>query len=284
MDLKECFFFAESLYRFFKDMQGEILKEFANPTILIEKGPGDYVGALDMMMHRATRVSLPKLRPVPVIGEEVEEGETQFPWPPPFGDFWLRDELDGTDNFYAGFNDFGHQGALFQNWEAVFSYIYVPIDEQSMGNGFYFAGKGLGAWQRLAGGNKRPLSVTSKSDLSRAFILLDGKSKDLPKSDFLNQVKLVSERNRNGFSFAVSTTRMALGGFRPLGVDAIIAQNCKPWDIFPGKLIIEEAQHGKVVDWVGKPLAIDGIGNAIFYNGNDALIAQILSKHVSKYI
>ena len=281
MELEECFLFGASLFHFFKDdMQGVILEEFKNPTILVEKGPGDYVGALDKIMHKAIRASLPKLCQVPVISEEVEKGETRLPWPPPFGDFWLVDELDGTDNFYAGFNDFGHQGALFQNWEAVFSYIYVPIDEQSLGNGFYFAGKGLGAWQRQADGNNRLLSVTNKSDLKKAFILLEGKSRELPKSEFLNKVKLVSERNRNGFSFAVSITRMAMGGFRPLGVDAIIARNCKPWDIFPGKLVIEEDTRGKRFNTFGEPLPIDNNGNAIFYNGNEALLAQILSKHV----
>lgn len=274
---EEMFRLAQKIYAFFKSKQVAILGEYMYPSPLREKSPGDYIGKLDDDMHNWLSAFLPTILSYNVLSEEG--GQHNF-YLGAFEDCycWVIDPVDGTHNKEAKMS-FGHQLALIQGGRLVFSAIYVPMDEEATWDGFFFAGRGCGAWQRTPNGYN-PLRISGQKDLERAHLLLEGKSKDLRKHDFLNKVALAAERNHNGLSYAYSTTRLLLGSERNLPVDILIGLNGKPWDTLPAISMFEEAggieePRGVVVGWDGNPWSFENCSNLIF--GNQFLRRQVLA-------
>lgn len=270
---------ANQIYAFFAENQLEILDEYKNPSPPREKAPGDYVGKLDELMHKWLSEFLPTIFPYHILSEEGGGFSLTT-----FEDLWVIDPVDGTQNKEAKM-PFGHQLALIQGGQLVFSAIYIPIDEQATLDGFFFAGLGCGAWQRVGPWRRKPfgynpLRISSQKDFSRAHLLLEGKSKELRKYDFLNKAALAAERNHNGLSYAYSVTRLLLGSERGLPVDMIIGLNGKPWDTLPAILMVKEAggveePRGVVTDWNGCPWSLDNCSNLMF--GNKFLRKQVLA-------
>ena len=122
---------SEWFYSFFQGLQRQILDAFNGINQVEEKAPADYVGELDKSIERGLFDFLPKVYDCPVLSEE-----TPSPWPPAFRKFWIIDSLDGTHNFLAGLPIFGTIVALVAGGKAVFSAIYLPMDEQSYGADF----------------------------------------------------------------------------------------------------------------------------------------------------
>lgn len=251
---------SEWFHSFFTDLQRPIIDAFRSVSRTEEKALADYVGELDKSIERSLFNFLPRVFDCPVLSEE-----TPSPWPPAFRKFWVIDPLDGTHNFLAGLPIFGTIVALIVGGKAVFSAIYLPMDEQSIGHGLYVAAKGQGAFKRLPGGGLEPIHVSGQDDLKKAFLLLEGPSKKLYTFHHIENAVFAVELAQNGLSFAYSLTRLAAGGCWTRGVDIIIA-NGKPCEVFAGKLLVEEA-GGKTTDSLGNTLSFTNYGDSIYSNG-----------------
>jgi len=269
MDNGKMMMLAGNIYEFFKSKQREILREYIDPPPLYEKSPGNYVGAVDEVMQEWFMDFLPRLVPCDVISEEINH-----PWHTRPDRFWVIDPLDGTHNHSAKMF-FGHQLALIEDGVLAFSAIYLPLEEQATWDGFFFAAKCEGAWQHVPQG-LRLLCARRQKNLKKAHLLLEGPSRGLRKQEFPNRVALEAERNHNGLSYAYSATRLAMGGLRPLGVDALIGYKGCPWDTLPGILLFEEAGGFMVTGWDGSPWSLENCGNLIFA-ATEQLLCQILA-------
>lgn len=264
---------SELFHSFFRGLQRQILDTFNGISQVEEKAPADYVGELDKSIERGLFDFLPRVLDCPVLSEE-----TPSPWPPNFRKFWIIDSLDGTHNFLAGLPIFGTIVALIAGGKAIFSAIYLPMDEQSLWRGLYVAAKGQGAFRRLPSGGLEPIHVSGQDDLKKAFLLLEGPSRKLHTFLHIQEAVFATERVRNGLSFAYSFTRLAAGGCWTRGVGIIIANGAKPWEVFAGKLLVEEA-GGKATNRFGRPLSLQNYSDSIFSNGllhNQALPPNLI--------
>lgn len=258
---------TQSIYKFFKSQQGEILSLFEEQPMSAKK-EGGFVGGMDIFLQGGLLDLL--LGTIDYAGVSEELPRT---WPPQGDSFWLIDPCDGTHNAGRGSFNFGSMGALIEKFRVVLSWVYLPMEEQALGSGFYFAIKGHGAFQLLPTGGFKPLRVSMQDVLAKATVNLEGVSKELPDYEFANALRKAA-RNSNGQSCAWDFALMAKGIYKPLPLDAMVSFNNKPWDNIPGTLIVEEA-GGKVTDFYGRPWSLENCSSLVFSNGvlHDQIIA-----------
>lgn len=151
---------------------------------------------------------------------------------------WIIDPLDGTHNYVHGIDIFGVSICITHLDKPVVGIVYLPVTEQ-----LYYCEKGSGAYL-----NGKRIRV-SKRKLKGACIT--------HSSSFRRD----SERMLEGFGRVINSVfniRMlgcsvtSLSSVAEGKVDADIEYNVKPWDIYGGALIVEEA-GGRVTDFSGKP-------------------------------
>lgn len=129
-----------------------------HPAVVVtRKGDQSPVTAADHAAHRVIVAALAGWDPaVPVISEEGE-----LPGPAVragWSRFWLVDPLDGTKEFIQQNGEFTVNIALIEDGVPVLGVVYAPALEL-----LYYAGSGLGAWKRQAGG--APVRVVSRPPL-----------------------------------------------------------------------------------------------------------------------
>ncbi|MDP2598714.1 MAG: inositol monophosphatase family protein [Candidatus Liptonbacteria bacterium] len=202
---------------------------------------------------------------IPFVGEESWTGSL-----PPAKDFWIVDPIDGTHNFLAGLPQYGTMVALIKNQEVVFSIIYLPW-ERGGEDGIYFAGRGLGAW-RWAPVSER-LAV-SEEPSSASILFLEGASRKILASRFLQRTKAHVRRAREGAASCYSFTRVASGANLRIGTVGATVGN-KPYDNLPGCLLIEEA-GGIVRDFYDNQWSIENCSNLVF--GNENAVHDIIAE------
>ncbi|KKS96808.1 hypothetical protein A3B05_00855 [Candidatus Giovannonibacteria bacterium RIFCSPLOWO2_01_FULL_43_160] len=249
---------TEKIYRLLRSQQGEILR-LSRTSVMREKEVKGFVGELDLFLQTVLCDFLPSLIDCKIVSEEIKSA-----WPPVSSDFWIIDPLDGTDNSGMLSFNFGTMGALIERGGISLAWIYLPIREQVFGDGFFFAVRGNGAFQKTPIGFK-PLHVSDKRDFEKANVFLEGESKKLPESPFICKIRQ-NTRNRNGMSCALSFALLASGFHAPIPVDAVISYKNEPWDNLPGILLTEEA-GGKVTDFYGRPWSLENCGSLVFSNG-----------------
>lgn len=122
------------------------LEHYHAGVAVAQKGDKGPVTAADHAAHRIILEALTAWdRTVPVISEEgdIPGPETRAGWLR----FWLVDPLDGTKEFIQQNGEFTVNIALIEHGVPVLGVIYAPALDL-----LYYAGAGLGAWKRTAGG------------------------------------------------------------------------------------------------------------------------------------
>lgn len=255
-------FSFEELYSFFYGL----LPLFRRPTATLavsEKAAGELVSETDRRIEREVLIFLGRHFP----GLYIVSEESNPAWPPPSGTFGLVDPLDGTHNYLLGWPFFGSMFAIFQDWRPVLSAIFLPYRAYDAGGGLLVATAGQGAYEIF--GNREPvrLQVTKTAELSQAIVLLEAPQR-VRQAPIFRKVEETAKRTRTGgLACCIAISSVACGGVVPRGVDAALVFFCKPWDVFPGALLVAEA-GGRVTDPQGNPLKVDTLEvSAIFSNG-----------------
>jgi myo-inositol-1(or 4)-monophosphatase len=149
---------------------------------------------------------------------------------------WIIDPLDGSFNYQRGWPIFGVVIGFMIDGEVTVSVIFLPYF-----NELYTATDGQGAYL-----NGKKIRVSSVSDLEKSVIVMGDYSADgdsekilLQLEDMSKMAKMISRVRMIG-SAAADHALLASGR-----CDALIARASKPWDIYIGKKLVEEA-GGKV--------------------------------------
>ncbi|HSE45584.1 MAG TPA: 3'(2'),5'-bisphosphate nucleotidase CysQ, partial [Gemmatimonadales bacterium] len=149
-----------------------------------DKGP---VTAADHASHAVIVEELAAFdSSIPIISEEgdVPGYEARRAW----RRFWLVDPLDGTKEFIQRNGEFTVNIALIENGVPVLGVIYAPALSL-----LYYAGEGLGAWKREAGGP--PKRILSRPPLP-GHALRVAESRSHPSEELEEYLKTIKVAER----------------------------------------------------------------------------------------
>ena len=164
---------------------------------------------------------------------------------------WIIDPLDGTHNYLHGIDIFGVSICVTHLDKPVVGVVHLPATGK-----LYYCEKGSGAYL-----NGERIKV-SRRELKDACVTHNSSFRRDPErmlEGFGRVINLVFNIRMLGCS-VISLSSVAEGK-----VDADIEYNVKPWDIYGGALLVEEA-GGRVTDFSGKPWYKSG-GPYIASNG-----------------
>ncbi|NWF54159.1 MAG: inositol monophosphatase [Syntrophaceae bacterium] len=207
----------------------------------------DYKGAVNLvteMDFRAERIIVSEIRKCfpehGFLAEEKAQERTASPYR------WIIDPLDGTTNYAHGYPVYAVSIALEKMGQIILGVVFDPSRDE-----LFVAEKGKGA--RL---NGRRIRVSSTPRLSRS-LLATGFPYDLRESkinnfDHFRNFALRVHAVRRAGSAALDLCYVAAGRF-----DGFWEMKLGPWDLAAGGLMVQEA-GGKVTDFRGRPLALDG--------------------------
>ena len=164
---------------------------------------------------------------------------------------WVIDPLDGTHNYIRGIDVFGISVCVMYLNKPAIAIINLPASSQ-----LYYCEKGSGAYLNgekisVSGKNLKESCVTHNSNFRRDSEKMIKGFKKLAEHVF----------NIRMFGACVRDLTLVAEG----RVEADIEYNIKPWDIYGGALMVEEA-GGRVTDFGGEPWYLSG-GPYIASNG-----------------
>lgn len=135
---------------------GRQLTERKGIDDISEKGPTDYVTAVDIRVQKMIFEKLSQIEPdVQFLGEEKDNEEID-----PQGKIWILDPVDGTTNLIHDFQHSVISLAYQEAGEVQFGIVYNPFSRE------LFSGKkGSGAFL-----NDRRISVSNVRSLSQSLI------------------------------------------------------------------------------------------------------------------
>jgi myo-inositol-1(or 4)-monophosphatase len=208
------------------DSAGASQPRSAGASQPIRKDDGSLVTEADLAAQRALVRRLAHLEAIPVLGEEMPQGEQAAIWERG-GRFWCVDPLDGTKNFSDGVPFFSISVALMEGARPVFGTVYDPIADEA-----FFAVRGAGAWL-----NHRPLEVPPRSPpLAQAVAEVSLRRDSARLRGALKKHAPYRRRLTSGSS-ALSWCHLAAAR-----TDVLLHSGQKMWDWAAGALILEEAR------------------------------------------
>ena len=205
---------------------------FGGTHVSEEKGPGDWVSAVDVASERAVRESLLSAAPhIAFFGEEGGGERAEVGW--------FVDPLDGTANFLHGFPAVGVSIGLVAAGEPVVGVIVAPLLAD-----VYAARRGGGAFR-----NGAPIRV---SDRAPAEAIPATGFPFRAKREKLDEYLPVFERALRSFEDLrrVGAASLDLAWTAAGVLDGYFEQRLGTWDVAAGGVIVREA-GGVVTDWQG---------------------------------
>jgi myo-inositol-1(or 4)-monophosphatase len=190
------------------------------------KSDGSLFTEADLAAQDALSKLLPKIRPGPIVGEEMTPELQVERWLAGAEGLWCVDPIDGTSNFVNGLPYFAVSVALMRKGRSVLGVVYDPVADE-----VFYAEKGGGAYLH---GERLPIKETVPH-LRNAMAEVDFKR--LPQS--LAQALAASPPYSSQRNFGASTLEwcyVAAGRF-----DVYLHGGQKLWDYAAGSLILEEA-------------------------------------------
>ncbi|MEP6571588.1 MAG: 3'(2'),5'-bisphosphate nucleotidase CysQ, partial [Gemmatimonadota bacterium] len=163
------------------------LEHYHAGVAVTQKGDKGPVTAADHAAHAIIARALEEWdSSVPVVSEEGEipDAAARRGWTR----FWLVDPLDGTKEFIQRNGEFTVNIALIEDGIPVLGVIYAPALDL-----LYYAGDGLGAWKRDAGG--APVRIISRPPLP-GHALRVAESRSHPSAELEAYLKTVNVGER----------------------------------------------------------------------------------------
>ncbi len=181
--------------------------------------------------------------------------------------FWVVDPLDGTTNYAHGVPIFGVNMALIHGDIPVLAVTHDPSSART-----YWAERGGGAWVRDGGQDTR-LAVSPTATLDRALLA----------TGFVSGRKINPSHNRAEFTALdlrsqsvrrLGSAALTLAWVASGLLEAYWEEQLKPWDWFPGWLLIAEA-GGHLSDYSGATVGPASV-SLIASNGQSGIHNEIL--------
>ena len=165
-----------------------------------------------------------------ILGEEFTYKKTDSEFK------WIIDPLDMTKNFFRGVPFYSNLIALEKDGKVISGVINLPEI-----NTLAWASLGKGAFV-----NGRRVHVSKTKTLDQSFIVFGDIDKRATYPYTKGTFNLIDKcRFNRGYGDALGYVLLAKGN-----VDIMLDRG-KPWDVAPGKIIVEEA-GGKFTDYSGK--------------------------------
>lgn len=164
------------------------------------------------------------------------------------GTVWFIDPIDGTLNFVLQQENFAVMIAVYEEGEGVQGYIYNVTEEK-----LYHAIKGQGVFC-----NGQPVSAPENKSLSDGLMATNSQ---LMTQDAFSDYRKVASRSmgvRMLGSAGLEVTELIKGN-----IIAYVATKLSPWDIAPGKLMLEEFGF-KISNFSGEPVDLLKSNQTIF--------------------
>ena len=190
------------------------------------KSDGSLFTAADLAAQDRLSQMLPKIVPVPVVGEEMPPEVQQQRWSAGEAGVWCVDPIDGTSNFVNGLPYFAISVALMKRGRSVLGVIYDPVADE-----LFCAERGSGAFLN---GEQLPIK-SHVPELRRAMAQVDFKRLSAPLAQALAASPPYSSQRNFGAS-TLEWCYVAAGRF-----DVYLHGGQKLWDYAAGSLILEEA-------------------------------------------
>lgn len=214
----------------------------------------------DEAVEASLRDVLSRERPADAVLGEEYGGTAVFA-----GRQWVIDPIDGTKNFVRGVPVWASLIALLEDGVPVVGVVSAPALNRR-----WWAGRGLGAFAAVSGGEPRSLSVSGVADLGSAslsFSSLSGWAQRGQRDRFIELTDAVWRVRAYGDFF--SYCLVAEGA-----VDVAAEPEVKLWDLAALDILVREAG--------GTFTSLDGApgphgGNAVASNGlvHDAVLASL---------
>ena len=237
---------------------GAVIRPLFRSALLVEaKGDASPVTEADRAAERGIRALLAERFPTHgFIGEEygAERADAEY--------VWVIDPIDGTRAFVTGRPMFGSLIGLLHRGRPVLGLIDQPATGERWigvaGQPLLFRGPmgGTPRTRRCARLAEAELSCTSPEMFTAA------------EAPGFARVRAAARRvTWGGDCYAYGLLALGL-------IDAVVESDLKPWDWAPLAPVIEAA-GGRLTDWQGKALRLDGPGQVIAV-GDAALLPDII--------
>ena len=190
------------------------------------KDDGSVVTEADFATQRALVRRLGAIEAIPVMGEEMAQGEQAAIWERG-GRFWCVDPLDGTKNFSDGVPFFAISVALMEGARPAFGIVYDPIADEA-----FYAVRGAGAWL-----NHRPLEVPPRGPPLADAVAEVSLRRDTARLRGALKKQPPYRRRLTSGSSALSWCHLAAAR-----TDVLLHSGQKMWDWAAGALILDEAR------------------------------------------
>jgi histidinol phosphatase-like enzyme (inositol monophosphatase family) len=241
------------------DAAGAVIRPLFRSALLVEsKGDASPVTAADRAAEQAVRALLAERFPSHgLIGEEFGAERADAEW------VWVIDPIDGTRAFVTGRPLFGTLIGLLHRGRPVLGLIDQPATGER-----WIGAQGQPLTYRSPMGGQpgcRPCATMAEAELSCT-------SPDMftpEEAPRFERVRRAARRVTWGgdcYGFGL----LALGL-----VDAVVESDLKPWD-WVALAPVVEAAGGRLTDWQGQPLRLDGPGQVIAV-GDPALLPEIVA-------
>jgi myo-inositol-1(or 4)-monophosphatase len=241
------------------DAAGAVIRPLFRSRLLVEaKGDASPVTEADREAERTIRALLAERFPDHgMLGEEFGATGIGAEY------VWVIDPIDGTRAFVTGRPLFGTLIGLLHHGRPVLGLIDQPATGErwigAAGRPLMFRGPmgGTPGCRPCAALAEAELSCTSPSMFTEA---------EAPRFAAVRDAARRVTWGGDCYSYGL----LALGL-----VDAVVESDLKPWDWVPLAPVIEAA-GGRLVDWSGAPLDLEGPGQVVAV-GDPALLPEILA-------
>ncbi|MCL5061338.1 MAG: inositol monophosphatase family protein [Candidatus Thermoplasmatota archaeon] len=150
--------------------QREVTPRFLKVTHS-HKVDGSLFTEADAATQAALEAALPRIRDVPVLGEEMTERRQHEAWDAGRDGLWCVDPIDGTSNFVAGVPYFAVSVAYLYKGERQLGVVYDPVADEMFtaerGRGAHLNGTRLPLQPRFRVAIPRPLRRVAQGNRAR---------------------------------------------------------------------------------------------------------------------
>lgn len=237
---------------------GKEVQNLQGHARIAHKGPADRVTEADELSHRIIMAELSARYPgVPLIMEE-QDNPSQLP-----AACFVVDELDGTNLYSCGGEEYAITIALIEAGEPMVGVMHQPVHRQTI-----FAVRGAGAFR-----NGQRVQLDQRADIESSLVVFE-LNRHVPEAGRAQLLGLAD------CTLGIRILGTAVGGAMEVlrGRAALYTnwRGAKVWDFAAGALAVREA-GGVALTARGEPLVWNEVPMSIVLAANEAVAAAAVS-------